>query len=164
MRLSIGYVAFTVALAYGGYRLFELIVLNLGILGLAAMWLPAALLLVQIFRRILQSRDVIEKEAIHIVTTFVLLKGKRRSGLTVMPGANFACLLRLVLTRRLYSEVIQPQVSDHAIEFQDAVVAGNDRHANWIRFRCNLLLAWAVFLIIPGSVVGVVLKFWKPTR
>ena len=77
-------------------------------------------------------------------------KGRRHPGAIILPpGYTLNSLARFLLTNAAYSKRVRPLIADMQNDYIQAIAAGHEWHARWIRARVWLLLipAWLYTLV-----------------
>lgn len=62
-------------------------------------------------------------------------------------------IARAIFSPRTYSLVVEPQLSDHRLEYLEAIFKGSRLRARWIAARCVGLLAITIAAQAPHSIV-----------
>jgi hypothetical protein len=73
-------------------------------------------------------------------------------------GRSLDKLLRKHTSVTIYSRVFSQIIIDTREEYIEAIAAGEERHAQWIKFRCYLLVIWVSLLQLPATLVAAVVK------
>ncbi|MGE0210154.1 MAG: hypothetical protein AB7S41_00490 [Parvibaculaceae bacterium] len=89
--------------------------------------------------------------------------GSARQRIHRLPGSRISAFARIVYSRRTYRLVIEPQLSDHHMEYVEAVAARDMRKARLIAARCAWMLAATMLAQVPVSLIRKCVALWKLT-
>jgi hypothetical protein len=88
---------------------------------------------------------------------------RRKQTLARAPGWRLGQIARLIFGRKIYSQIIEPQLSDHLIEYSDALAEGQTKTAKWICVRCWIVLALSMIAQCGVSLTRLCVALWKAT-
>jgi hypothetical protein len=74
------------------------------------------------------------------------------------PGYRLDHFLKGVFSKKSYERVFSQVIIDTREEYIEAIAAGAERHARWIKFRCYLLVIWVALLQMPAALVAAVVR------
>jgi hypothetical protein len=80
-----------------------------------------------------------------------------------IPGWRFGRILHFIYGPRIYARVIEPQMSDHQIEYVEAIANGKIAHARYIWLRCCLSLSFSAVMQLPISLTRICAELWRMT-
>jgi hypothetical protein len=126
--------------------------LNITQLIFCAMSLAADIILILSFRR-----KPNRKKLVDLVVN--LRRGHERS-ISRPPGSFLVTAARLVYSRRTYTTVFEPNISDMRIEYFEALAENHRGQARWIEIRGHLIFV-AMLAHATASCGKVVSKIWK---
>lgn len=81
--------------------------------------------------------------------------------LTVPPGVRLRGVLDFIYSRRTMERVFEPALADMQAEWLDAVVAGRQWKARWVRFRGYASLGNAIGLHSAMRLLKQAVKLWR---
>jgi hypothetical protein len=69
------------------------------------------------------------------------------------PGYRIAAIASVILTKGAYQRYVAPQIADMQFEYIEAIKAGDERLAQWVRARGYGLIVWALFGSVLNSLI-----------
>lgn len=108
---------------------------------------------------------VIGSSIISAITYNLYMIYRRRSIRKIhpIPGHFISTILRFLFGKRLYSIVFEPQLSDHRLEYIEAIHENRVWEARWIWVRCSLMLLTTAAAQLPVSFARICERLWKAT-
>jgi hypothetical protein len=91
----------------------------------------------------------------------VIRWAQRRRTITRPAGYGLGRLAQVIFGKKIYTHVIEPQISDHQIELYEALETGDKRGAALIPWRCRLRILMTIIAQVPFSLWGVFVALWK---
>jgi hypothetical protein len=81
-----------------------------------------------------------------------VVRATEKRELIVPPWIRLDYWLGLLLSRRIYAEIVRPILADAQIEYLDAMMLGDERKAKFVKWRCvaSLILS-AIYLLAQST-------------